>query len=128
MLPLIDTMYYKIDKIWNQRIRQICLYCITCHDIIDILPVLPYSADTCVLFDCGESSAAQIFRHYGPQADAILQKIKAIYVSHMHADHHLVCVIAEAPACMQSCKSCIFSTVSKATIGLRSSVHLSISI
>ncbi|KAL5019028.1 hypothetical protein ScPMuIL_004750 [Solemya velum] len=59
------------------------------EDFQEKLQQLKDNSDTCVLLDCGESSAAQIFRHYGSQADAVLQKIKAIYVSHMHADHHL---------------------------------------
>lgn len=48
------------------------------------------SADTCILLDCGEGTAAQIYRFYGETKGCeVLKNLKAIYVSHLHADHHL---------------------------------------
>lgn len=43
-----------------------------------------------LLFDCGESTWSQIVRHYGvEEAKNVLRNLKCVYVSHMHADHHL---------------------------------------
>ncbi|XP_076390326.1 ribonuclease Z isoform X2 [Megachile rotundata] len=45
---------------------------------------------TSILLDCGEGTLGQIIRFYGySECDQILRTIKAIYVSHIHADHHL---------------------------------------
>ncbi|EAT37691.1 AAEL010336-PA [Aedes aegypti] len=43
-----------------------------------------------ILLDCGEGAAGQIIRLYGhEQAKNVFRTIKAIYISHLHADHHL---------------------------------------
>ncbi|KAL8730238.1 MAG: hypothetical protein Q9166_004215 [cf. Caloplaca sp. 2 TL-2023] len=42
------------------------------------------------LFDCGEGTLGQLRRLYNPAAlEGVLRDIKAIWISHMHADHHL---------------------------------------
>ncbi|KYR01734.1 hypothetical protein DLAC_01745 [Tieghemostelium lacteum] len=42
-----------------------------------------------ILLDCGGGSYSQFYRKYGPELTAIkLSKIKLIYLSHMHTDHH----------------------------------------
>ncbi|CAN8097590.1 unnamed protein product [Discula destructiva] len=42
------------------------------------------------LFDAGESTLGQLRRMYGPaKADEILADLKCIWISHLHADHHL---------------------------------------
>ncbi|KAK3340603.1 hypothetical protein B0H65DRAFT_264733 [Neurospora tetraspora] len=42
------------------------------------------------LFDCGENTLGQLRRVYGyAETDAILRDLRAIYISHLHADHHL---------------------------------------
>ncbi|EOO04106.1 putative ribonuclease z protein [Phaeoacremonium minimum UCRPA7] len=42
------------------------------------------------LFDCGENTLGQIHRFYGFEAaDEMLRDLKAIWISHLHADHHL---------------------------------------
>ena len=41
------------------------------------------------LFDCGEGTFGQLCRKFGPLAQRICQRIKAIFISHLHADHHL---------------------------------------
>ncbi|KAK3905087.1 hypothetical protein C8A05DRAFT_31083 [Staphylotrichum tortipilum] len=49
------------------------------------------------LFDCGENTLGQLRRCLGYDgADEVLQDLRAIYISHAHADHHLgtVSVIA----------------------------------
>ncbi|KAB5523002.1 beta-lactamase-like protein [Coniochaeta sp. 2T2.1] len=42
------------------------------------------------LLDCGENSLGQLRRMYGyAGADEVLRDLKAIWISHSHADHHL---------------------------------------
>lgn len=44
----------------------------------------------CALLDCGEGTLGQIVRFYGRDgADEVLKNMKLIFVSHLHADHHL---------------------------------------
>ena len=45
--------------------------------------------NTSFLMDCAENTIGQIFRFYGEEFENQLKKIKAIYISHLHADHHL---------------------------------------
>ena len=40
--------------------------------------------------DYGEGSTAQIYRHFGEESDEIFRKLSCVFISHMHADHHLV--------------------------------------
>lgn len=48
------------------------------------------SPDSCLLLDCGEGTAAQMRRFYGAERYAtVLRQLRAIYVSHLHADHHI---------------------------------------
>ena len=52
-----------------------------------------FRPDSYILLDCGEGTAGQLYRHYGDEATAnILRNLKAIFISHMHADHHMVCI------------------------------------
>ncbi|KAJ1303645.1 hypothetical protein OPQ81_008073 [Rhizoctonia solani] len=42
------------------------------------------------LFDCGENTLGQLRRMYGhDRANEILSDLKVIWISHLHADHHL---------------------------------------
>lgn len=44
----------------------------------------------CALLDCGEGTLGQLVRFYGRSgADEVLRNMKLIFVSHLHADHHL---------------------------------------
>jgi len=44
----------------------------------------------CILLDCGEGSYGQLVRSLGiEQADDALMRMKLVWISHMHADHHL---------------------------------------
>ncbi|CAL7948908.1 unnamed protein product [Xylocopa violacea] len=46
--------------------------------------------DSSILLDCGEGTLGQIIRFYGlSESNNILRSIKGIFISHMHADHHL---------------------------------------
>ncbi|XP_074649588.1 zinc phosphodiesterase ELAC protein 2-like isoform X2 [Tubulanus polymorphus] len=51
--------------------------------------IVHLTADKSILLDCGEGSLAQLWRHYGDETPDILRRIKGIYISHMHADHHM---------------------------------------
>ncbi len=47
-------------------------------------------ANNFILLDCGEGTILQLHRTFGKaRADEILRNLNAIYVSHLHADHHL---------------------------------------
>lgn len=42
------------------------------------------------LLDCGEGTLAQLYRARGPAAAiSLLKRLRAVLVSHLHADHHL---------------------------------------
>ncbi|GFO38064.1 Zinc phosphodiesterase elac protein 2, partial [Plakobranchus ocellatus] len=52
--------------------------------------VVQLSKDAVIILDCGEDSYGQLHRFYGKQKTLeMLRKVKAIFVSHMHGDHHL---------------------------------------
>jgi len=43
-----------------------------------------------VLLDCGEGSLGQLRRRFGPEGTRrVFEELRMIYISHMHADHHL---------------------------------------
>ncbi|XP_072394529.1 ribonuclease Z, mitochondrial isoform X2 [Diabrotica undecimpunctata] len=43
-----------------------------------------------IIMDCGEGTYGQIIRFFGPELSSkVLANIDAIYVSHLHADHHI---------------------------------------
>ncbi|KAM8991892.1 zinc phosphodiesterase ELAC protein 2 [Ara ararauna] len=46
------------------------------------------SSTRSLLLDCGEGTFGQLCRHYGEQVDRMLCNIAAVFVSHMHTDHH----------------------------------------
>lgn len=49
-----------------------------------------FSSDCCMLMDCGEGTYGQLVRFYGSVGvDEVLLKLKIIYISHLHADHHM---------------------------------------
>ena len=43
-----------------------------------------------MLLDCGEGSYGQIVNHYGEDTADVIRQLKMIFISHLHADHHLV--------------------------------------
>lgn len=57
----------------------------------NVSSILLHTTDkSCILLDCGEGTWGQIIRFYGEiEAIEILKKLKAIYISHLHADHHI---------------------------------------
>ncbi|XP_016078005.1 PREDICTED: zinc phosphodiesterase ELAC protein 2 [Miniopterus natalensis] len=46
------------------------------------------SSDKSLLLDCGEGTFGQLCRHYGDDVDRVLGTLAAVFVSHLHADHH----------------------------------------
>lgn len=48
------------------------------------------SSDKSLLLDCGEGTFGQLCRHYGDNVDRVLGTLAAVFVSHLHADHHTV--------------------------------------
>lgn len=42
-----------------------------------------------ILLDCAEGTLGQMIRLFDQELDEKLKKLKAVYVSHLHADHHL---------------------------------------
>ncbi|CAG4979541.1 unnamed protein product [Colias eurytheme] len=52
--------------------------------------VLQIDEQRSMLLDCGEGTFGQLVRFYGPKrVNAFLRTLKAIYISHLHADHHI---------------------------------------
>ena len=52
--------------------------------------LLQTQASGSVLFDCGEGTLAQLYRHFGwEEGDRILAGLGKIFISHIHGDHNL---------------------------------------
>ncbi|CAD0199317.1 unnamed protein product [Chrysodeixis includens] len=52
--------------------------------------VLHVDEDRSIILDCGEGTFGQLVRFYGPKkVNAFLRTLKAVYISHLHADHHI---------------------------------------
>ena len=51
-----------------------------------------YSEDSTVLMDCGSGVYGQLLRLYGDQTADLLRKLKVIFISHGHCDHHSVSI------------------------------------
>ncbi|KAF5288455.1 hypothetical protein FQR65_LT02107 [Abscondita terminalis] len=48
------------------------------------------SEGTNILLDCGEGTYGQLIRFYGPETTKeVLCNLRAIFISHLHADHHI---------------------------------------
>ncbi len=58
------------------------------RNVSGILIQVPLSGN--LLFDCGEGTLSQIYKTFGQGGgDAVIQDLKAIFISHIHGDHHL---------------------------------------
>lgn len=60
----------------------------------------PHSPDTSLLLDCGEGTFGQLCRHYGDGVDRVLGSLAAVFVSHLHADHHTVSGLPPRALCL----------------------------
>uniref|UniRef100_A0A8B9T9N7 Zinc phosphodiesterase ELAC protein 2 n=1 Tax=Anas platyrhynchos TaxID=8839 RepID=A0A8B9T9N7_ANAPL len=67
------------------------------------------SSTQSLLLDCGEGTFGQLCRHYGDQVDQKLCNIAAVFVSHMHTDHHSVVLIFLLPLLFQASLGQAFS-------------------
>lgn len=45
--------------------------------------------ESSIMFDCAEGTLSQLVRLFGPELDDNLRKLKSIFISHLHADHHI---------------------------------------
>ncbi|KAK3610708.1 hypothetical protein CHS0354_028098 [Potamilus streckersoni] len=51
--------------------------------------LLNISDDSSMLLDCGEGTMGQLYRFYGNKTDEMLCRVKVVFISHLHSDHHL---------------------------------------
>jgi len=59
------------------------------RNVTGILLDLP-SSNAALLMDCGEGSLGQMCRRFGRQgADDVLRRLAMVWISHIHADHHV---------------------------------------
>jgi ribonuclease Z len=42
-----------------------------------------------ILLDAGEGSYGQLYRRFGSRLDEVVKNLKLVWISHIHADHHL---------------------------------------
>lgn len=42
-----------------------------------------------MIFDAGEGSLGQLRRRYGSELKSVYENLRLLFISHMHADHHL---------------------------------------
>lgn len=63
------------------------------RNVISTLVRVPYAADSVeyrsVLLDGGENTIGTMMRNFGPDLDRVMTELRLIYLSHLHADHHL---------------------------------------
>ena len=43
----------------------------------------------CMLLDCGEDTYGQLYRNFERETPNILRHINSVFLSHLHADHHM---------------------------------------
>lgn len=48
-----------------------------------------YRKDHSILLDCGDGIGPQLHRFYGEETAEVVRRIRGVYVSHMHLDHHI---------------------------------------
>ncbi|KAM4691183.1 zinc phosphodiesterase ELAC protein 2 [Rhinophrynus dorsalis] len=63
------------------------------------------SSTQSLLLDCGEGTFGQLYRHYGDQVDEVLSHLSAVFISHIHADHHtgLLNILLEREKALAAC-------------------------
>lgn len=60
------------------------------RNVISTLVTIPSTTPRSILFDCGEATLGNMRRLYGPkELKQRVQQIGILYISHLHADHHL---------------------------------------
>lgn len=60
------------------------------RNVISTLVIIPGTISRSILFDCGEATLGNMRRLYGPKGlRERVEQIGILYISHLHADHHL---------------------------------------
>jgi ribonuclease Z len=56
----------------------------------NVTSILLQNGDSSILMDCGESSLGQLYKRFGHHAtEGILRSLRFVWISHIHADHHM---------------------------------------
>ncbi len=56
----------------------------------NVTGILLQNKDASMLMDCGESSLGQLYKRFGKsETEDILRSLSCIWISHIHADHHM---------------------------------------
>lgn len=56
----------------------------------NVTGILIQNKDASLLMDCGESSLGQLYKRFGKAAtEDILRSLSCVWISHIHADHHM---------------------------------------
>ncbi|KAG0050666.1 Zinc phosphodiesterase ELAC protein 2 [Gryganskiella cystojenkinii] len=83
VLPPVEILNDNHESLVQNELLYLRDYCLSAT----LVSVPGYGG---ILLDVGEGTYAQMFRHFGK--DGVLDRIKslkAIFISHLHADHHL---------------------------------------
>lgn len=56
----------------------------------NVTSILLRNGDASILMDCGEASLGQLYKRFGQQeTEKILKSLRFVWISHIHADHHM---------------------------------------
>jgi ribonuclease Z len=56
----------------------------------NVTGILLRNGDSSILMDCGEASLGQLFKRFGQdETEKILKSLRFVWISHIHADHHM---------------------------------------
>ncbi|XP_039754100.1 ribonuclease Z, mitochondrial isoform X1 [Pararge aegeria] len=90
---LVDRMRYAKTELQKEYPKVVFLgtgSCIPSKTRNTSAIVLHIDEQRSILLDCGEGTFGQLVRFYGPKrVNSFLRTLKAIYISHLHADHHI---------------------------------------
>ncbi|KAL0484430.1 trz1, partial [Acrasis kona] len=80
-----------------------------------------------IILDCGEGTLGQLHRVYGAETENILKNIKVLWISHLHADHHLgVCKLLYRRSLLTSNKVVLIAPKALETFLIESSACMGI--
>lgn len=79
--------------------------------------LLRYPNGKSILLDCGEGTLGQLYRQFGVDAPSVLQNVHCVFISHIHADHHmgLSKLLSKRRKLIPSCTSPIYLIANQAT-------------
>jgi ribonuclease Z len=56
----------------------------------NVTSILLQHGDSSILMDCGEASLGQLYKRFGQEeTEKILKSLRFVWISHIHADHHM---------------------------------------